>query len=123
MDEEITGLVMLAAMSNTCGFEPQSLKEAMKSPDWLRWKEAMDEELGALKVHKTWDVADKPENTNIVGCRWTFVVKKDTAGNTIQDKACLVTQGFSQVQGVNFFDAYAPVAKMATIRSVLALAA
>jgi hypothetical protein len=123
LGKEVTGLVMLAAMSNACGLEPQSLNEAMKSPDWPRWKEAMDEELGALEAHKTWDIVDKPRNTNIVGCRWTFVMKKDAAGNIVRYKACLVAQGFSQVEGVDFFDTYAPVAKMATIQSVLALAA
>ena len=113
--EEVTRLAMLATMSNACGLEPRSLNEAKKSPDWPRWKEAMDEELAALEAHNTWEVVDKLKNINIVGCHWTFVVKKDAAGNIIRYKARLVTQGFSQVQGINFFDTYAPIAKMATI--------
>jgi hypothetical protein len=121
--EEVTGLAMLAAMSNACGLEPRSLNEAKKSPDWPRWKEAMDEELVALEAHHTWEVVNKPKNVNIVGCQWTFIVKKDAARNIVRYKARLVTQGFLQVQGINFFDTYVPVAKMATIRMVLALAA
>jgi hypothetical protein len=123
LEEEVTGLAMLAAMSNACGLKPRSLNEAKKSTDWPRWKEAMDEELVALEAHNTWEVVDKLKNINIVGCRWTFIIKKDAAGNIIRYKVRLVAQGFSQVQGIDFFDTYTPIAKMATIRMVLALAA
>ena len=83
----------------------------------------MEEELSALQAYKTWEIVDAPKNTNIVGCRWTFVLKRDSSGNITQYKARLVAQGFSQVPGVDFFDTYAPVAKMATIRTTLAFAA
>ena len=114
---------MLAAMSNACGLEPRSLNEAKRSPDWPRWKEAMDEELVALEAHYTWEIVNKLNNMNIIGCCWTFVVKKDAAGNITRYKARLVAQGFSQIQGINFFDTYTPITKMATIQMVLALAA
>ena len=52
-----------------------------------------------------------------------FPREKDAAGNVVRHKACLVTQGFSQVPGVNYFNTYAPVTKLASIRTVLALAA
>ena len=52
-----------------------------------------------------------------------FPRKKDAAGNVIRYKAHLVTQGFSQVPGIDYFDTYAPVAKLASIHTVLALAA
>lgn len=52
-----------------------------------------------------------------------FRAKKDAAGNIVRHKARLVAQGFSQVPGVDYFDTYAPVAKLASIRTVLALAA
>ena len=51
------------------------------------------------------------------------MLKKDLSSNITRYKACLVMQGFSQVPGIDFFDTYAPVAKMATIRTVLAFAA
>jgi len=123
LEEPISGLAMATAMGEASGLEPRSLAEAKKRPDWLRWKEAMDEELVALQAHKTWEIIDAPKGSNIVGCRWVYAVKKDAAGNVVRYKARLVAQGFSQVPGVDFFDTYAPVAKMATIRTVLALAA
>ena len=60
---------------------------------------------------------------NIVGSKWVFRAKKDAAGNVIRYKARLVAQGFSQVPGVDYFDTFAPVARLASIRTVLAFAA
>ena len=74
-------------MSEAFGLEPRSINEAMKSPDWPRWKEAMDEEMEVLKSYKTWEVVDIPKGVNVVGCRWTYVVKQDVSGNIAQYKA------------------------------------
>jgi hypothetical protein len=123
MEEEISGLAMSVKMDELNGLVPSSLNEAMKSPDWPRWKETMEEEREALEVHGTWKVVDQPKGSNIVRCRWVFAIKRDAAGNIIRYKARLVAQGFSQVLGVDFFDTYAPVAKMASIRTILALSA
>ena len=109
LNEEVSALAMLARMSEANSLELITHIEAMKSPDWLWWKEAMDEEMGALEAHKTWEVVDMPKGVNIVGLRWTFVLKRDALGSIVRYKA--------------LFDTYAPVAKMATIRTVLALAA
>jgi hypothetical protein len=68
-------------------------------------------------------LVDAPKGSNIIGCRWVYAIKRDAAGNIVRYKARLVAQGFSQVSGVDFFDTYAPVAKMASIRTVLALSA
>jgi hypothetical protein len=95
----------------------------MQSPDWPRWHEAMEQELMSLETHSTWRPEYAPAGTNIVGCRWVFTVKRDATGNITRYKARLVAQGYSQVPGVDFFDTYAPVAKMASIRTVLALSA
>lgn len=66
---------------------------------------------------------DPPAGANIVGSKWVYHAKKDAAGNIIHYKARLVAQGFSQVPGVDYFDTFAPVAKLASIRAVLAMAA
>ena len=50
-------------------------------------------------------------------------MKKDADGNVIQKKACLVAQGFSQVPGVDYFNTFAPVARLASICTIMALAA
>ena len=60
---------------------------------------------------------------NVVGSKWVFRVKKNSSGEVVRYKARLVAQGFSQVPGVDYFDTYAPVAKLASICPVLMLAA
>ena len=123
VEEEIDAIAMAAQMGEVGGYEPASLAEAMCSPGWPYWKEAMAEEIKALQDHKTWRIDKPPKDANIVGCRWVYHLKRDAAGNIARYKARLVAQGFSQVPGVDFNETYAPVAKMASIRTILALAA
>ena len=75
----------------------------------------MDKELMMLKNADTWELVKPPENVNIVGSKWVYKVKKDAAGNIVHYKAQLVAQGFSQVPGIDYFDMFAPVAKLASI--------
>ena len=67
----------------------------MRSPAWPKWKEAMEEEHAALEVHRTWCLEKPPPGTNVIGCRWVFIVKCDANGAPIRYRARLVTQGFS----------------------------
>ena len=114
---------MAATVIEVIGLEPRSVEEARKQPDWPRWEEAINAELEQLTAMGTWEVVDKPAGVNMVGSKWVFKVKKDVAGNVKCYKARLVAQGYTQVPGVNYFDTFMPVAKLASIQSVLALAA
>jgi hypothetical protein len=116
-------IAMVSEMSDAEALEPSTLTEAKRRPDWLSWEKAILEELETLKNAGTWELVDPPSNANIVGSKWVFRAKKDAAGNIARHKARLVAQGFSQVPGVDYFDTYAPVAKLASTRTVLALAA
>jgi len=121
--EYVDEYALAAEIGDTEALEPRSLAEAKKRPDWHLWEKAIQEELATLKMAGTWELVDAPENTNIVGSKWVFRAKKDAAGNVIHYKARLVAQGFSQVPGVDYFDTFAPVARLASIRAVLAFAA
>ena len=114
---------VMAQMSEMEGLEPQSLAAAKKSPDWPAWEKAIHEELDTLKAAGTWETVSPPEGANIVGSKWVFKAKKDAAGVVVRYKARLVAQGFSQVPGIDYFDTFAPVARLASIRMVLAIAA
>ena len=76
-----------------------------------------------MKAAGTWELVDVPAGANIVGSKWVFCAKKDAAGNVVCYKARLVAQGFSKVPGVNYFDTFAPVACLASIRAILVMAA
>ena len=116
-------LAFAAETSNAEALEPRSLAEARKRPDWPLWEKAIHEELATLRAAGTWEVVDAPVGVNVVGSKWVFRAKKDAAGNVVRYKARLVAQGFSQVPGVDYFDTFAPVARLASIRTVLAFAA
>ena len=86
LEEEIDGVAMSAEMSTSHGMEPRDVEEARRSPDWPRWKEAIEEELNALKEYGTWRVEKAPDGVNIVGCRWVFRVKRDAEGKIVRYK-------------------------------------
>ncbi|GBE85505.1 hypothetical protein SCP_0800220 [Sparassis crispa] len=120
-DEPI--FAMPAAFAVHEGQEPRSLEEAMQSPDWPQWQQAIEKEMQNLRDHHTYDLVEPPENTNIVGSKFIFRIKHNANGEIESYKARLVAQGFTQVPGVDFNDTFAPVAKLASIRIILALAA
>ena len=114
---------MLAEISETEAFEPRTLTEAKHLPDCPLWEKAIEEELETLQKAGTWELTEARPEANIIGSKWVFCAKKDAAGNVIHYKARLVAQGFSQVPGVDYFDTFTPVAKLASIRAILAIAA
>ena len=77
----------------TADEDPTSLAEVRTRSDWLEWKKAMDEELALMAKYDVWDEVDKPEDTNIVGCRWIFCIKRDASGKILKYRARLVAQG------------------------------
>ena len=120
LDEE---LAMVAKMAESEALEPTSFTDANRRPDRLDWRKAMEEEYETLRKMGTWKLVKPPPGVNIVGSKWTYKAKKDASGAVVRKKARLVAQGFSQVPGVDYFDTFAPVACLASIRTVLALAA
>ena len=109
-----TELVMAAAVSKIEAIDPLSLKEAMGRPDYSRWETAIHEELNNLQKAGTWTIVERPKDRNIV--------KKDAAGKIKQYKARLITKGFMQVQGVHYYNTWAPVAKLRSIWFLLSTA-
>ncbi|GJS47049.1 zinc finger, CCHC-type containing protein [Tanacetum coccineum] len=98
--------------------DPRSYNEAMQSRDATFWKEAIDDEIGSIMENNTWVLSDLPP-----GCKWIFKRKMKVDGTIDKFKARLVIQGFRQNEWINYFDTYAPVARITTIRLLLALAA
>ncbi|KAJ3529254.1 hypothetical protein NM688_g7878 [Phlebia brevispora] len=103
--------------------EPRTLQEVRNREDWPKWKEAMDKEMEQFKKTGTYEETDLPEGRKAVGCRWVFLIKRDSEGHILKYKAQLVAQGFSQIPGQDFFDTYAPVMRLESLRTLLALAA
>lgn len=103
--------------------EPASVKEAKQSADWGKWKAAMDSEFQSLMETKTWTLCSLPDGANVIDTKWVFKAKQDETGKVVRHKARLVARGFTQEEGLDYFDTYAPVARISSIRTVLAIAA
>ncbi|KAJ8481821.1 hypothetical protein ONZ51_g5747 [Trametes cubensis] len=103
--------------------EPRNLREAQAQPEWPEWSRAMDQELAQLRQLKTFRLTDLPPGRSAIGCRWVYRLKRDSEGRIIRYKARLVAQGFSQVPGLDYFETFAPVIRMDSLRTMLAIAA
>jgi hypothetical protein len=100
--------------------EPQKVFEALEDPDWA---EAMHEELNNFERNKVWSLVEKPKDCcNVIGTRWVFKNKQDANGIFVRNKARLVAQGYSQVEGIDYGKIFAPVAHLESIRILLAYA-
>ena len=99
--------------------EPKDVDEALKDPDWVN---AMHEELNNFTRNQVWTLEERPKNARIIGTKWVFRNKQDDQGNVVRNKARLVAKGFSQVEGLDFGETFAPVARLEAIRILLAYA-
>lgn len=99
--------------------EPKKAYEAMKDPSWI---EAMQEELLQFKLQDVWDLVDLPRGHRAIGTKWIFRNKKDDRGIVIRNKARLVAQGYTQEEGIDYEEVFAPVARIEAIRLFLAYA-
>ncbi|XP_021744832.1 uncharacterized protein LOC110710799 [Chenopodium quinoa] len=100
--------------------EPRNFKEAMKDEGW---REAMQKEISTLENNHTWVMEKLPPGKKALGCRWVYKVKLNSDGSIERLKACLVIFGNHQVEGIDYNETFAPVAKMVTVRAFLAVAA
>lgn len=97
---------------------PRTYHEAIKSIEAKKWITAMNEEMLALMTNGTWSIKELPENRKAIGCRWVFTIKDDG-----RLKARLVAQGYSQQEGIDYIETFAPVIRSESIKLLFALAA
>ncbi|CAM8987178.1 unnamed protein product [Rhodiola kirilowii] len=83
----------------------------------------MEAEIHALQSNNTWQIISLPPGKNVVSSKWIFRVKRHSDGTIERYKARLVARGFSQEEGLDYNETFAPVVKMTTVRTVLSLAA
>ena len=102
------------------GYDPQTYQDFSLDPIW---KKSMEEEFKSLQDNETWELVPLPSKRKLVKCKWVYRTKLDYGGSDINYKSRFVSKLFSQVQGVDYTETFSPVAKMDSIRLVLAIAA
>ncbi|GAA0158067.1 transmembrane signal receptor [Lithospermum erythrorhizon] len=102
------------------GVEPRSYNEAVTD---VLWQEVMACELEPLAQNQTWVLEPLPLGKKALGCIWVYKIKYRSDGSLEHHKARLFIFGNHQVEGVDYNETFAPVAKMVTIRAFLAVAA
>ena len=87
------------------------------------WRRAMLEEMKAIEENGTWQLVDPPPGCRPISLKWVYKVKRDELSAIVKRKACLVARGFVQREGIDFEEVFAPVARMESVRLLLALVA
>jgi hypothetical protein len=120
------GVTTRSRLANFCehysfvsSIEPFRVEETLQDPDWVL---AMQEELNNFKRNEVWSLVPRPKE-NVVGTKWVFRNKQDEHGVVTRNKARLVAKGYAQVAGLDFEETFAPVARLESIRILLAYAA
>jgi hypothetical protein len=120
------GLTTRSRSANFCkhysfvsSIEPFRVEEALQDPDWVL---VMQEELNNFKRNEVWSLVPCPKQ-NVVGTKWVFRNKQDEHRVVTRNKARLVAKGYAQVTGLDFEETFAPVARLESIRILLAFAA
>ncbi|GJV22306.1 retrovirus-related pol polyprotein from transposon TNT 1-94 [Tanacetum coccineum] len=97
--------------------EPKNINEALKDESWVM---AMQEELNQFISNGVWELVPNPMNMTIIGTKWVYRNKLDKNGIVTRNKARLVGQGYNQQEEINYDETYAPVARLESIRILLA---
>jgi hypothetical protein len=99
--------------------EPKNFNEANKDDHWVK---AMNDELDRIEKNNTWEMVQRPEGKNFIGSKWIFKNKLNEQGQVIRNKERLVYKGYDQIEGLDFGETFAPVARLESIRMFLAYA-
>ena len=110
----------MAMVANIINSEPSSYEEAASQQVW---REAMQEEYSSIMKNDVWEVVPRPEGKSVVTSRWLYKVKHVADGSIEKFKSRFMARGFSRVEGVDYEETFAPVARYTSIHSIVSIAA
>ncbi len=100
--------------------EPTCFEQAIGNP---KWDNAMDKEMVALDANATWELVVLPKDKKAIGYKWVYKVKHNADGSVNKYKVRLVAKGYAQTYGIDYEETHSPIAKMTTIRAIIAMVA
>jgi hypothetical protein len=99
--------------------EPNNFNIASKDDHSVK---EMNDELDQIEKNNTWEMVHRPEGKNIIDSKWIFKNKLNEKGQVVRNKARLVYKGYDQIEGLDFDETFAPIARLEAIRIFLAYA-
>jgi len=102
--------------------DPRTYKEAMAHSDAAEWDVACEDEIRNFQQIGVYDVVPRLKGHKVVGSKWVLRIKRGPDGQVQKYKARIVAQGFTQVEGLDYDQTFAPVVKLSTFRAILAIA-
>jgi hypothetical protein len=105
-------------MSHIIDIEPSSYEEATGQSVW---RDAMMEEYQSIMKNDVWDVIPRPKGKSIVTSKWIYKIKHAADGSVEKYKARFVARGFSQKEGIDYEETFAPVTRYTSIRAIISL--
>ena len=103
--------------------DPTTLKQARDCANAKHWEPEIQAEMNSMRRAEVWDAVELPDGKHAIDSRLVFKTKRDAAGNIIRYKVRLCAKGFSQRPGVDYSETFAPVARLTSIRAILAMVA
>ena len=100
--------------------EPSSFEEAVRNPTWV---DAMVEEYDSIVRNSAWEIVPRPVGKSMVDSKWIYKVKQVFDGSVENYKTRFVAQGFSQIEGIDYEETFAPVTRYYSIRTIFSLSA
>jgi hypothetical protein len=110
----------LAMVSNIKETEPFTFEEVVGRQVW---RDAMMKENNSIMKNDVWKVVPRPKGKSVVTSTWLYKLKYASDGSIEKYKARFVARGFSHVEGVDYDETFAPVARYTSIRAVISIAA
>ena len=102
--------------------DPKTFTEAMARPDAAEWEVTCEDKKRSFKSMGVYEVVPCPKGRKVVGSKWVFQIKRGPDGAIQKYKARVVTQGFTQIEGIDYNKTFAPVAKLSSLQAILAIA-
>jgi hypothetical protein len=110
----------MALMCNLLDEEPTCFEEAIQKKEWA---DAMTEEYQSIIKNDVWEIVPRLKSKDVVSSKWLFKIKHVADGSIEKYKARFVARGFSQKEGIDYEETFAPMARYTSIRTIISLAA
>jgi hypothetical protein len=109
-----------ALMCDILEEKPTYFEEAIQRKEWA---DAMIEEYQSIIKNEVWEIVPRPKSKYVVSTKWLFKIKHVSNGSIENYKARLVARGFSQKEGIDYEETFAPIARYTSIITIIALTA